>query len=296
MSLPIVIFDTSALSALAKGGAAAEPYVKALGCGFDVWITAMSVDEIVATTDPGKRELQLGLVQRLLASGRCIWPPHEVTTLLCSAHARNPSAFDWRRVNIRATIYERAIINREFTEKLCAEQLAAQKKAEQEFIAFWLGLRSKLNPLWAREPTRKRPSTYRRAARMAQSGRPSMLLGIGAELYQRGAKLGANIEAKPSDAEVEVFMRICPPFRAICYGMLGTWFDVSLALQVFKKLAGRNDHMMSIYLPYCGRFVAQDAKQVGRLRDIAAETGLDCCVLSDREFLASFEPGLAASA
>jgi hypothetical protein len=55
-------------------------------------------------------------------------------------------------------------------------------------------------------------------------------------------------------------MDACPPFRAICYGLVGTWFDVSLAPQVFKKLAGRNDQMMAVYLPYCSRFVKQETR------------------------------------
>ncbi len=55
------------------------------------------------------------------------------------------------------------------------------------------------------------------------------------------------------DAEIASFVDICPPFRAACYGMGGAWFDVSLAEKVFKELAGRNDQMVAIYLPYCDR-------------------------------------------
>lgn len=43
MGLPVVIFDTSALNKLIKGGQSSEPHFAALNCGFDVWLTAMSV-------------------------------------------------------------------------------------------------------------------------------------------------------------------------------------------------------------------------------------------------------------
>jgi hypothetical protein len=58
---------------------------------------------------------------------------------------------------------------------------------------------------------------------------------------------------------------------------------------VYKKLAGRNDQMMSVYLPYCNRFVTRDKKQLERLRDIAWEERLDCQVLSYKNFWAGFE-------
>jgi hypothetical protein len=70
---------------------------------------------------------------------------------------------------------------------------------------------------------------------------------------------------------------------------VGSWFDVSLAPQVFKRLAGRNDQMMAVYLPYCTRFVTADRKQETRLREIVGEAKLNCEVLSYRDFLASFE-------
>lgn len=123
MSLPTIVFDTSGINALAKGGAASEPIMKALLCGFDVWITAMSMDESIATRKPAVREVLLTCAQRLLGSGRCVWPPHEITTLLVSAHAKSPSTFDWRNVDVRARLYERAIIDRDYTNELCLETL-----------------------------------------------------------------------------------------------------------------------------------------------------------------------------
>jgi hypothetical protein len=285
VSLPVTIFDTSALSFLIKDGPRSEAHLAALRCGFDTWLTAMSVDELIATTDEKKREDLIAGCQRLLGSGRCVWPPHEIVTRLASAHAGNPTQFDWRGVNIRAQVYERAIIDRDYTNELCATQLREQRRLEGNFMEFWQALRVGLDPLWEKEPTGKLPTKYSQAAEIARSGDPSVLLGIGAELYKRGAK----VERKPTDAKIEAFMQVCPPFRSLCYGIAGSWFDVSLAPQVFKNLPGRNDQMMAIYLPYCSRFVTADWRQEERLREIASEVDVDCEVLSYADFLASFE-------
>jgi hypothetical protein len=178
MSLPRIVFDTSVLNALAKGGSRSEPYIKALNCGFDVCLTAMSVDELISTTDEDTREMLIACCQRLLASGRCVWPPHEILTLLVSAHARNPAGFDWQQVDIRAKVYERAIIDRDFTNELCVKQLNHQKQVEDEFMEFWERLRLELDPIFAKDPER-RPTSYSQAAEIARTADPNVLCGIG---------------------------------------------------------------------------------------------------------------------
>lgn len=280
MSLPVVVFDTSALSTLIKGSDSSGSHLKALTCGFDIWLTAMSIDEIIATPVPATRDKLLAGLQSLLASGRCVWPPHEVLTLLTSTHAKGSTAFDWRTVDISAEAYERAIIDRDFTEELCKTQLSEQRNLEADFSDFWRELRKKLDPYLDADPS-KRPTSYSQAAEIARSG--AVLSGLGKPLYQRGAGRSLN------DVEIKTFMNSCPPFLAICYGLVGSWFDISLSPQVFKKLAGRNDQMMAVYLPYCRWFVTADGKQETRLREIAREAKLACTVLSYRDFLASLE-------
>jgi len=280
MNSPVIVFDTSALSKLIKGGFRLQPYLSALTCGFDVWLTAMSVDELIATPVPETRETLIAGLQCLLASGRCVWPPHEVLTLLCTKHADDPSGFDWRKVDIRAVRYERAIVDREFTDDLCDTQLLEQRSVEKQYMDFWLDLRSRLQPLLGSE-REGRPRSYGQAAEIARTGK--VLIGLAKPLYERGSKIGINHD------DVKAFLDACPPFRAVCYGLVGSWFDVSVASQVFKKLAGRNDQMMAAYLPYCSRFATDDAKQGKRLREIAFEAQLNCDVLSYKQFLESFD-------
>jgi hypothetical protein len=279
MSRPVVIFDTSALNELIKGGQNSEPHFAALNCGFDVWLTAMSVDEIIATPVPDTREALVAGLQRLLTSGRCVWPPHEILTLLTSAHAKDPARFNWRQVDIRAGVYEQAIIDRDFTDELCKTQLEEQRRIENNFMEFWQGLRVKLDPHFDADPT-KRPTRYSQAAEIAREG--LVLTGLGGPLYLRGSTSTLD------DAGIRLFMDVCSPFRATCYGLVGSWFDVSLAPQVFKHLAGRNDQMMAVYLPYCSRFVTADWRQGERLREIVIEANLECEVLSCSDFLTSF--------
>jgi len=80
-------------------------------------------------------------------------------------------------------------------------------------------------------------------------------------------------------------MDACPPFRAACYGLVMAWYNWSLRVQHDETpAAGRNDLMTAAYLPYCGRFISDDWAQRKDLREIAAEAGLDCEILSFEEF------------
>jgi hypothetical protein len=279
MSLPVVVFDTSAIGFLFHDAPPSEAHLEALTSRFDVWVTAMSVDETIATPDPTTREKLVAGLQRLLASGQCVLPPHEILRVLCSAHARSQNRFDWSRVDIGAPFYERAIIERDFTSELCETQLREQQKVEDSFMSFWQGLRSKLDPYFGSDPA-KRPQSYQHAAEIAKTG-TLLVDGLGKPLYRRGSgkRLGGP--------KMRQFMEACPPFRAICYGEIGSWFDVALAPQVFKKRAGRNDHMMAVYLPYCSHFVTADRKQETRLREIAVEAKVDCEVLSYVNFVST---------
>jgi hypothetical protein len=273
--------DTSALNALAKDGVSSVPYIKALLSGYEVLLTAMSVDELISTEDAVVREELIASSQRLLGSGVCVWPPHEILTLHVAAHDANPSGYNWESIDIRAQGYERAIIDRDFTDALCVQQLQEQQATEQQFMGIWDGVRSKLDPLFV-EGSTKRPKNYREAVNIARSGTPNLLWKVGQGLYK-------HITQKDlTDAEIDAFLTACPPFRAACYGLLGSWYDVSLASAVFKKLAGRNDQMMSIYLPYCTRFVTRDKKQLERLSDVALEAQIACDVTYYDDFIAGF--------
>ena len=74
--------------------------------------------------------------------------------------------------------------------------------------------------------------------------------------------------------------------------MMMAWYNFALKLQQPNEPnpPGRNDLLMAVYLPYCGRFVAKDWPQERDLRLIAAEARIDCEVVSLDDFSARFSP------
>jgi hypothetical protein len=72
-------------------------------------------------------------------------------------------------------------------------------------------------------------------------------------------------------------------------GLCGAWYDDSLRpLDHGGPPVGRNDLMMAVYLPYCGRFVTHDWAQEERLREISAEAQINCDVMSYEKFCTGF--------
>jgi len=51
---------------------------------------------------------------------------------------------------------------------------------------------------------------------------------------------------------------------------------------------GRNDPFMSVYLPYCDKFVTADGEQEKSLRELAVLTGVETEILSYEDFCDSF--------
>jgi hypothetical protein len=283
-TLPTIGFDTRGINQLEDGGAQAEPLMKAMQCGFKVLLPAMTVDEILSTpaTKSPRREALFARCQRLLASGQCLWPPHWILQLLIVEHFRNPLLFDWTETDMTARVYERAIIQRAFTDELCIQQRKEQFELEKRFEKMWTDLRPKLDQILAQEPS-KRPTSYRDAVGVASS-EGGLLWGIGTELYRYVA--GSTL----TEAEIKRFMEVCPPFRAACYALVMSWYVGALKLRLPEENspAGRNDLMMAVYLPYCGKFIADESSQGTSLREIAAEASIKCDVLTFEQFDAAF--------
>ena len=107
---------------------------------------------------------------------------------------------------------------------------------------------------------------------------------MGAGLYRRitGVEL--------SELEFWRFLEICPPFRAFYFSILHRWFDGALKSKTPEDLkpAGKTDLSMSIYLPYCDKFIADESAQTPSLRAIAQQAEIDCDVQNFYEFSNSF--------
>lgn len=274
---PKIIFDTSAINALRNAGAAAEPLLRGLTCGFEVIVTGMCVEELIATPTATDREELLRRLDWLLRSAQCIWPPHEIIRRLISSHCSNSSEFDWKKVGVRARAYENAILRRDLDDTLCANQRNHHFDAEKDFEKLWRPLRPKLDMILAKEPS-KRPKNYRKAVAIVEI-EGGFLWGLGQRLYKYISK------KEPTESDIKSFMDVCPPFRAACYGLIMAWYNWSLRdLRAQKSTAGRNDLMMAAYLPYCDLFISNDRSQRENLREIASEAKVECAILSFDEF------------
>jgi hypothetical protein len=241
--LPTIGFDTRGVNQLEDGGARAEQLMKALRCGFEVLLPAMTVEEILSTpTSKGqRRESLLARCEQLVGSGKCVWPPHWILRLLISEHAKNPSMFNWAKMDMRARIYEIAITRREFTEELCDLQRKKQFEGEERFTKPWKELRSKLDEVFAKEPN-ARPTAYRDAVAIANvDGGVLWSIGRGLYDYVTGSKI--------DETQIKNFIEACPPFRAACFAFLMSWYLISLKTKLPQDNApaGRNDLMMAAF-------------------------------------------------
>jgi hypothetical protein len=152
-SLPTIGFDTSSINALVDKASLSEPLMAALRLGFHVFLPAMVAEEILSCPKSDRREALLERCQRLLASGTCIWPPHEVLRRLILEHRRTPNDFNWARVAMGAGNYESAIIRRDFTDECCARQRSEQFQLHEDFRKMWAVLRPKLDAVLVNEPS-----------------------------------------------------------------------------------------------------------------------------------------------
>jgi len=277
---PRIIFDTSAINQLEKEGAACEPLMRGLECGFEVVLTAMSADEIISCKTSEEREPLLSRFSRLLFSAKCIWAPYEILRLLVSEHFRDPSQFDWPKVDVRARSYESTTPVRDFNDDLCVQQRKEQFALENQFEKMWKGLRPSLDEVLAKAPS-KRPTSYHEAVAIATRDNGTLWV-LGRGLYKDVSG------SEPSEVEIRAFMEVCPPFRAACYGFVMAWYNGSLRVQDGTPTAKRNDLMMAAYLPYCDWFVTKDWAQRRELCEIGVEAKIDCRVASFEEFSRSF--------
>lgn len=88
-----------------------------------------------------------------------------------------------------------------------------------------------------------------------------------------------------TDEEVRQFIDASAPFRAVCYSFVKAWYNFSLSpTHDTTPKAGRNDLMMSAYLPYCDKFLTADYAQCKALQDITRAAKLQCQALSLRDF------------
>lgn len=283
---PRVVLDTTIINHLEDGGEDSEPLMRGLELGYDVRLPAMVVDEIFATKAQERRDALLCRFARILSHAKCIWPPNEVLRLHVRAYHENPKAYDWNRVPVRAKEYEQAVSSRSLPEDLFAETRQLQFELHKQFEQGWTSLRPKLDEIIKRDP--KQGLNSFEAASQASTKPGGVLWGFGIGLFKKA--LEGLVVPEMTDEEIKPFIDMCPPFRAVCYSFVKAWYNFSLSpTHDSSPKAGRNDLMMSAYLPYCDKFLTADYAQCKDLQDIARAAELPCEVLSLSDFNDGFK-------
>jgi hypothetical protein len=286
--LPVVCFDTSAHNRLVDDGPRSEPIIAALQSGLFFRFAGLSIEEMIATPESAKRAALFTYCGRI-QKGRtdCIQPQNELLKLLILAHSKNPSAFDWKSVNVGAPDYERGIGDRTLIgdEELSAEQRRDQLARAKEYDRIFSGPRVEIEKVFTVHGEVP-PPTFSQAIARLQVSEGALMWGIGKRLYDRAA--GTDV----SESTIRDFIHRCPPFRALIYAMLVSWYDKGVRdRHTGEKLAaGRNDLFISVYLPYCDQFVTAEVRgeQERCLRAVASAANLETKVLSYDDFCDSF--------
>lgn len=280
---PKLGFDTNPLNHLLDD-TDSKTVMTAIRLAYEIVLPALSFEEILSVpiTIRDRRDKLFDLCEHLLHWGQCLFPFHWILTRLITAHHNDPANFDWTKVPVRAGVFERAIREKDFPDDVCAVQRREQFEMERKSWALWRSPRPLADKVFAETPS-FRPKNFREAVELSNfQGSDFWMTGEG--LYRRITK------TELSEAEFWAFMEACPPFRAFYYSLTYRWFDGALKSRnpADLKPAGRNDLAMSVYLPYCQKFIADDGAQTPNLREIAREANIDCEVLNYAEFSASF--------
>jgi len=270
-----VIFDACGLNRLADG-----PEWKlireALGSGVRVRLTETSICELAATGDEVRRCELLQLCRHLICTGDVLVPYHEILQRHCQTHAADHHIFDWRTVDVRCPELEEEIARPTFlgAQEFADEVRADNRLSNKDFQEMWRDARvefgselRELGPVPVEDLFKALDDTNDPLWRLA------------ANIYQRTT----GIETRGADAQK--FVEACPPVKAMlfanCVGQYELGLDPINRMERYK--AGRLDLFSAAYLPYCDRFVTDDAGQYKALRLVADEARLptDVCTYTD---------------
>ena len=101
--IPIVSFDTSTHNELVKDGPRAEIVLAGLKSGLSFRFVGLSIDEMVADSDPAHRAALFAYCSRIQDGlSECIYPHNELTKRMVIEHHKNPSVFNWKTVDVKA--------------------------------------------------------------------------------------------------------------------------------------------------------------------------------------------------
>lgn len=281
---PILTFDTSSI-----GGTnclADEPDLGALMAGFTsgfhTRFTFTSVSEIIATTCGERRRKQLDICRRLLSSGDCIEPQHEIIRQIVERFEQ-PTPFDWATVNVRFLEAENEIARQEnFSDELAEQEREEARALDREFRGVYDNAKPAFDKLFAGGRSKAPTSVSELVARLQVEGGAFWILA--GNLYARAAK------SAPDERTIRRFVGECPPFNALMIALCAAQYDRCIRPQNEgpSLRSGRNDTFMSVCLPYCEQFVTNDTRQLRCFEEVISICKLRVVARSYEEFRGGF--------
>jgi len=123
LNLPVISFDTSVFNRMLDDGITSEPIFAALNHGYHFRLIGPNVEEMIATTQPARREKLFQVCGRLVHQGDSdtIYPHQELLKRLIVSHAQDSANFIWQNVNMLSADYENGIGDWELIRDKCAE-------------------------------------------------------------------------------------------------------------------------------------------------------------------------------
>ena len=273
--IPKLIFDTSAINALANDGDV-RAISEAICIAYEFVITETVLSEIVADPDEARRNHRLDVMKRLLMCGKCAMPFHWIIEEHAKAYQQNPKDYDWEKLNVRFLEAEHEIARQNFLHSLSAETLTHNRNAEDQFIALFATARPHFQKLFV--DGKERPSLEEVANILVRKGGAHFEIAM--DLYERAAG------RRPSDGEIKDFVERCPPFKALIMALCFSQYDICIRRDNAPRLgkAGRQDMFSAVFLPYCKLFVTNDEGQYKALKMVADLSGLETTILMSEDF------------
>jgi hypothetical protein len=279
---PILTFDTSSIGG--TGCLVDEPDLDALLAGFTTGFhsrfTFTSVGEIIATTSRERRQEQLKVCKRLLSSGDCIDPQHEVIRKMVERFEQ-PGPFDWTNVDVRFLEAESEISREQnFSDELAEQEREEARTHEREFINVYGDAKPEFDKIFATGT--KIPTSASELVSRLQTG---------GAFWTLAGNLCARVSRNSWDAtKVRRFFDACPPFGALMVAIFVAQYYRCVRPQSTgpSLRTGRNDTFMATCLPYCEQFVTNDPKQLRCFNEVTSICRLPVVVRSYDDFRSGF--------
>ncbi len=259
---PILTFDTSGINRLADDSER-DILINRLQSGFSLRLTFTSIDEVAQNSGGERRNRLLRLCKKLLASGDCLLPIGELLQKLIRAFEKDPSAFEWNRVEVRLTeAEEKAFRGADVADALSEAVRREAAVPKRRFEQLYAEAKPAFDRVFEANPSSRPKSVADLIGGLQRGGQ---YWKIAQSLYDRLAGHAAE------EGTVRKFWDSSPPFQCVMGALCAAFYDRDVRPPNLPRSleAGWADTFMAAYLPYCDQFVTADDGQLACYREVA---------------------------